>query len=89
MKVGNGVMQRLDHLVMRKNIFKAAVGDRVLNSGVMSVERNNVGDAHIHKFSKRDCAVERFSGSAAVLAPFVEHRHNDGDAAGFSACGAD
>ena len=87
--VGDRPDERLDELVRRLNVFETGEGDGVLYARVVRVEGDDVFDAHAHKLLQRDRAVEGFARRAAVLTAFVEHGHDDRNAAGLAGCGAD
>ena len=74
--IGHVLHQRLDHLVGRLYVIKAIERDRVLNSRIVCVKRNNIGNTHINKLLKHKRAVKRFSSASLVLSALVEHGHD-------------
>ena len=89
LEIGQLAQQRLEHLVGGMHVFKAGARDRILHSGVVGVEGDDVVDAHRGQFLKRHGAVQRLAGGAAVLTAFIEVRHDDRDALGLLALGGD
>ncbi len=76
--IGHDFHERLDHLIGGSHIVKAGKWDRVVDSRVMRVKRNDVGNAHGNQFLKHESAVQRFAGASLMLSALVEHRHDDG-----------
>ena len=80
-----GVAHGLEHLVGRHDAFKAAQRDGVLHARIVRVEGDDVGNAHRDQLLEHHGAVHGLAGGAAMLAAFVEHRHDDVDAVSLSA----
>ena len=55
--------------------------------GIVGVESDDVFNPHRHQLLEHQRAVERLPAAAAVLPPFVEHRHDDVDPAGLAVGG--
>ena len=53
------------------------------------IKGDDIVNAHIAQFLKRQCTVERFSGGTLMLAALIEERHNDSDSSGLSSAGCD
>ena len=70
----------LEHLIGRHDALKAVERDRVLHARVVRIEGDDVGDAHGNQLLKHQRAVHGLTRGAAMLASFVEHRHDDVDA---------
>ena len=79
--------QPLDKLVSGLYGFESVERNGILYSGVMGVEGDDVVHTHLHQFLKGQCTVQGLSGSPLVLPAFIEERHDNGDAPGFSAHG--
>src|SRR5699024_9617023 len=77
--------QVLDELIGGLYGFKAMQRNRVLNSGIMGVEGDDVFHAHVHQLLQRDGAVKGFSAGALMLSAFIEIGHDHVDPAGLSA----
>ena len=60
------------------NIVKAVKRNRIVNAGIVSVERYYILNAHCHKLLQRHCAVHGFAGGSSVLSAFIKHRHYNG-----------
>ena len=71
---------RLEHLIGRHDALKPAQRDGVLHARVVRVKSDDIGYAHVDQFLKHHGAVHGFTGGAAMLTAFVEHRHDDVDA---------
>ena len=81
--------QRFDHLIGRLNIVKAMQRNSVLNSGVMGIKGNQIGNTDVDQFLQHHGAVQGFSGAPFVLSAFVQHGHHNGDSFCLSGDGAD
>ena len=87
--IGHTAHHSLEHLVAGGHVVKAGKGNGVGNAGVMCVEGQDIGHAHVDQLLQHDCAVQRLARGTLVLAPLVQHRHDDRDAACFAADGGD
>jgi len=76
-------------LVLGLDVVEARERHGVLHARVVRVERDDVRDAHARELPQRERAVQRFAVGVAVLAAFVEHRHDDGDALGLAVDGGE
>lgn len=74
--IRNSLDKSLDHLICRTNVIKAAERNSILNSGVVSIKSNNVGNTHFDELLERGSTVERLSGGSVMLTSAVKHRHN-------------
>ena len=88
-EVGILVEHRLDHLICRAHVLKAVKRNGVLNSGVVSVEGDKVGDAHSNELLECKRTVERLSAGSLMLSALVEHRHYNADTASLTANSTD
>ena len=85
-EIRNGLGQRFQELVGRHEGVEALKRDGVLDSGVVSVEGDDVGNAHPGQFLQSQGTVERFPFAALVLASLIEKGHDHIDTARFSVC---
>ena len=67
--------ESLQHLICGAHVVKSRQGDRVLDTGIVCIESDYVGHAHVDKLLKSHCAVERFSRCTSVLSSFIKHGH--------------
>ena len=79
----------LDHLVRGTDAVKAGQRNRILNTGVMCIKGDDVGNAHRDEFLQAHCTVEGFACRALVLSAFVQHRHDDGNSSCLTADSTD
>ena len=79
----------LDKLVGRLYCLESAQRDCVLHPRIVRVKSDDIVDAHANQLLKSKRAVQRLAGSTPVLAALIEERHNDIDAAAFSAYSRD
>ena len=68
--------QSLQELIGGEEIVESVQRNGVLNTGIVSVESDKVGNAHIAQFLECQGAVQRFSLGAAVLASLIQEGHD-------------
>ena len=78
------VQQSFYELIGGLHSVETVERNRVLNTGVMSVESDDVVDTHSYEFLQRDRAVQRFPGCALRLEALIEIRHDDSDSTGLA-----
>ena len=76
-------------LVGRHEIIESVKRDRVLDSRIVGVERDDVGDAHFRQLLKSHGAVQGLPLAALVLASLVQKRHDHADPVGSGSARAD
>ena len=84
-----GIQETLDKLISRLDGIKSIERDRVLDTGVMSVEGENIIDSHTDELLQSECAVQRFPRSTLGLNTLIEIGHDHCDPAGFAADSSD
>ena len=77
--------QSLQHLICGDYIIKAHQRNCVAYSGVVSVKRNDIGNAHILKLLKRYSTVKRLSVVSSVLSSAVKYRCDNVDTVSLTA----
>ena len=78
------VHQRFQELIGGEEIVKTGERDRILNSGIVSVKSDEIGNSHVAELFERDGAVQRFSLGTSVLAAFIQEGHDDIDPVGLA-----
>ena len=88
-EVGEISEHRLEHLIRRHYVIKTHQRNCIAYSRVVSVNGDNIGNAHSLELLKRYCAVEGLTIASSVLASAVKQRHDHIDTVGLSACRLD
>ena len=88
-EVGEISEHRLEHLIRRHYVIKTHQRNCIAYSRVVSVNGDNVGNAHSLELLKRYCAIEGLTIASSVLASAVKQRHDHIDTVGLSACRLD
>jgi len=87
--IGNGLDKSFDHLIGGTYVVKSTERNSILNSGIVSVKGDNVGNAHVDKLLQRGSTVKRLAGGSVMLTSAIKHGHNYGNSAGLTADSAD
>ena len=87
--VRGGPDEGLQHLIDRRNVFKAVQRDGVADTGVVGVEGEDGVDTVIDELLQHHGAVEGLTVGLAVLSAFIKHGHDDRDTAGFAVDGSE
>ena len=68
--------ERLHKLIGRVEAVESVERNGILHSGIVSVEGDDVVDAHIRQLLKRQGTVQRFSLGALMLTALIQERHD-------------
>ena len=74
------IQKGTDELIGRGEVIKAMQRRRILHSGIVGIEGDEIIHAHISQFCEHIGTVQRFPAGSSVLASFIQEGHDDIDA---------
>ena len=88
-QIGENGLQFLQDLVIGDDIIESHQRYGVLYHGLVCVEGQQVGDAHVLEFLQHDGTVQGLAEAALVLTSAIQDRHDDGDTVSLASYGLD
>ena len=74
------IQKGTDELIGRSEVIKSVQRSRILHSGIVGIEGDEIIHTHISQFCEHIGTVQRFPAGSSVLASFIQEGHDDIDA---------